>query len=275
MKDNNRNGVIFILIIILTIISYSMIHLYCKGLKSDISSGTTIYENNRKKQPVNNIVAIKKGGRPRPTVSPTTSPTITPTEEPTPTPTLEPTPTVKPTVKPTAKPTPTGKQQEVSKNIVFEYNYNNGNYIYLIDQFPIRDEVGKSLQGEKRTNDFKLRFNNDAKGVQYTITIEKLEGSTLDDNWVKLFLVNDGADVVNCYRSNNRVKTFNEYSKYNNKNNERIIYQSVITSSEASRGYKDFTFRMWVSEDLELNNSNYLSESKTYRARINVYAKEV
>ncbi len=277
MKDNNRNGVIFILIIILTIIGYSIIHLYCKGLKNDISSGTIIYENNRKKQPVNNIVAIKKGSKPKPTKSPIIEPSITPIDEVTPTPTVEPTvtPTVKPTVKPTAKPKPTGKKDEISKNIVFEYNYNDGNYIYLINQFPIRDEVGKSLQGEKRTNDFTLRFNKKASGVQYTITVEKLDGSTLDDNWVKLYLVEDGHDVINCYRSNNRIKTFNEYNKYNNKNNERILYQNTVTSSEANRGYKDFTFRMWVSEDLELNNSNYLSESKTYRARINVYAKEI
>ena len=119
----------------------------------------------------------------------------------------------------------------------------------------------------------KLRFNEDATGVKYTITAEKLDGSDLDDKWVKLFLVNDGADVLNCYRKNNRVKTFDEYKKYNGRSKEKIIYEGVISSAEASRGYKDFTFRMWVSEDLQLNNSNYLSESKTYKTRINVYAK--
>jgi len=157
---------------------------------------------------------------------------------------------------------------------VFEYEYDNDNYIYLINQFPIVDEIGKSLQGDKRTNDFKLRFNENAAGIKYTITVEKLDGSDLDDEWVKMFLVNDGADVSNCYRTNNRVKTFNEYNKYNNSSKERIIYEGIISSTEASRGYKDFTFRMWVSEDLQLNNNNYLSESKTYKARINVYATE-
>ena len=158
--------------------------------------------------------------------------------------------------------------------IEFEYDYDDDNYIYLQNQFPIADEIGKSLQGERRVQDFKLRFNNAAAGVKYTITVEKLSESTLDDEWVKMFLVNDGADVSNCYRSNHRVKTFNEYSKYENKDTERIIYSSTVTSSEAARGYKDFTFRMWVSEDLQLNNSNYLSESRIYKARINVYATE-
>ncbi len=289
MKDNTRNGLVLLMIIILTVIGYSVIHIYCKGLKNDISSGGVVYENNRKKQPVNNIVALKKG-KPKPTIIPTVSPIIEPTIEPTVEPTVEPTitptrkpttsptvkptvtPTIAPTIKPTVTPTPTG--QEIDKDIIFEYDYDDGNYIYLINQFPIVDEIGKSLQGDKRTNDFKLRFNQDAVGVKYTITVEKLDGSTLDDQWVKMFLVNDGADVRNCYRSNNRIKTFNEYGKYQNKNQERIIYQGTITSAEASRGYKDFTFRMWVSEDLILENSNYLSESRTFRARINVYATE-
>ncbi len=277
MKNSSRNGIIFFMVLLLTIIGYSVIHLYCKGLKNDISSGGVVYENNRKKQPVNNIVAIKKY-KPGPTVEPTIEPTIEPTLEPSVTPTTRPTnkPTTKPTITPTPtiEPTPTATSQVINKNIVFEYDYDNGNYIYLINQFPTIDEIGKSLQGDKRTNDFKLKFNEDAVGVKYTITVEKLDGSTLDDEWVKLFLVNDGADVRNCYRANNRIKTFNEYSKYNNKANERVIYNGVITSAEASRGYKDFTFRMWVSEDLNLQNSDYLSQSRTYKARINVYATE-
>jgi hypothetical protein len=279
MKNNSRNGVIFFMVLILAIIGYSIIHVYCKGVKNDISSGGVVYENNRKKQPVNNIVAIKKykPGKPtKPTAKPTVDPTIEPTIEPSTIPTVTPTvkPTVKPTTKPKPKPTPTPKQEDVSKNIVFEYNYENGNYIYLVNQFPIADEVGKNLQGDKRTNDFKLKFNQDAVGVKYTITVEKLDGSTLDDEWVKLFLVKDGGDIRNCYRPSNRIKTYNEYSKYKNKNNEKIIYEGVISSAEASRGYIDFTFRMWVSEDLQLNKSNYLSESRTYRTRVNVYAQE-
>lgn len=159
-----------------------------------------------------------------------------------------------------------------SDNIIFEYDYDKGNYIYLVNQFPIKDEVGKSLQGDKRTQDFKLKFNKAAAGVEYTITAEKLDESDFDDKWIKLFLVNDGSDVANCYRANNRVKSFDEYENYNNNPKEKILYKGVISGSEATRGYKDFTFRMWVSEDLELINSDYMSETKTYKTRINVYA---
>lgn len=275
MKNEDRNGMVFLLVVILTIIGYAIIHLYWKDVKTDISSGITVYENNRKKQPINNILAVKKD-KPISTISPSTEPTIEPTIIPTNRPSngATATPTIKPTAIPTIMPTSTPNNQEVNKNIVFEYDYDNGNYIYLVNQFPLKDEIGKSLQGEKRTNDFKLRFNGDATGVKYTITVEKMDDSDLDDEWVKMFLVNDGADVVNCYRSNNRVKTFNEYSKYKSNSKEKVIYEGIISSAEASRGYKDFTFRMWVSEDLKLENSDYLSQSKTFKTRINVYATE-
>ena len=46
-NSNNRNGVIVIMVLILTVIGYSLIHLYCKGLKNDSFSETIIYENNR------------------------------------------------------------------------------------------------------------------------------------------------------------------------------------------------------------------------------------
>jgi len=164
------------------------------------------------------------------------------------------------------------EEEIIDDDIIFTYEFDTDNYIYLINQFPIKDEVGKNLQGDKHTNDFKLKFNEKAAGVKYTITIEKLDGSDLDEKWAKQFLVNDGADVLNCYRSNNRVKTFNEFEMYNNNPKERVLYEGVISNSEAARGYKNFTFRMWVSEDLKIVNSDYLSEAKTFKARINVYA---
>ena len=174
-------------------------------------------------------------------------------------------------VEPEITPTPT---LAPSDSIVFEYDYDKENYIYLVNQFPIKDEVGKNLQGEKHTQDFKLKLNEKAEGVKYTITAEKLDESDFDDKWIKLFLVNDGADVKNCFRTTNRVKTFNEYENYQSNPKEKILYEGVITKAEATRGYKDFTFRMWVSEDLELVNSDYLSQTKTYKTRINVYASK-
>ena len=298
MKNKyKRNGILSFLVIVVTIIVYLVIHLYYGGLKKEIYQCNTmplvdnIYtikngddlesiarmynipieklkeannldsnelfpgqkiiiprdeDSGENKQPINNIIGIKEdepiddGGK----------------------------------KENNNKNNDNKKDDNVidDKDIIFTYEYDEANYIYLINQFPLKDEIGKYLQGEKHTQDFKLKFNEKAEGVKYTITVEKLDESDLKEEWTKLFLVNDGADVLNCYRTNNRVKTFNEYKMYNNNSKERVIYESVVTNAEAHRGYKDFTFRMWVSEDLQLYNSDYLSETKTFKTRINVYA---
>ena len=102
--------------------------------------------------------------------------------------------------------------------------------------------------------------------------MEKLDGSDLEEDWTKAFLERDGGDVSNCIRPNGRIKTFNEYANYQNNPKEKILYEGVVTSAMATRGYEDYTFRMWISEDVKLYNEDYLS--KTFKTRINVYAQE-
>ena len=160
------------------------------------------------------------------------------------------------------------KVDKIGNNISFEYYFDKEKYISLENAFPVTDEVGKSLQGDK-VQYFKLKFNKNAIGVKYVITVQKDINSTLDDEYIKLYLVSNNK-INNCYRDNNRVKTFNEYNEYNK--NERILYESMITKDDISLGYKEFVFKMWLSEDLKLDNSDYLSDTKIYGLRVNVYA---
>lgn len=162
------------------------------------------------------------------------------------------------------------KVEKIGNNITFEYYFDKEKYISLDNAFPTLDEVGKNLQGDK-VQYFKLRFNKNALGVKYTITVEKDINSSLEDRYVKLYLVSNNK-IDNCYRDNNRIKTFNEYNKYYEKENERVLYENIITMDDISIGYKEFVFKMWLSEDLQLDNSDYLSEAKTYGLRVNVYA---
>ena len=159
-----------------------------------------------------------------------------------------------------------------SDDIVFEYDYNSANYIDLYNLFPMSDEVGKNLVGDKHTQDFKLRFNSSAVGVKYTITMEKLDGSDLEESWAKAYLVRENVGVSNCFRTTGKVKTFNEYANYKGNPKEKILYEGTVTSAMATRGYEDYTFRMWVSEDVRVYNEDFLS--KTFKTRINVYAQE-
>lgn len=152
---------------------------------------------------------------------------------------------------------------------VYTEDKSYGNYIYMINQFPTRDEVGKELEGQYKTFDFKFEFDGKALGVDYVVTLEKMPETNLDETWVKAYLTNEGTAVNNCFRSNGRVKTYNEYEKYNNNKNEVILYRGKVTENDLKRGYRNFRFRMWVSEDVTVYNANY--ESKSFVARVNVH----
>ena len=155
---------------------------------------------------------------------------------------------------------------------VFTEDKNMGDYVYLTNQFPISDEVGKELEGKSKAYNFKLRFNEASIGVKYNITLEKLKESDLMNDWVKVYLLNEEKEISNCIRSNGRIKTFNEYPLYNDREDEIILYSGVVTSEEAKRGYKNYTLRMWISEDVQVVNEDYPERSMV--ARVNVYANK-
>ena len=159
----------------------------------------------------------------------------------------------------------------IDSKVIFEYEYEDGNYIYLDNQFPTSDSDGKNFIGDKYTQDFKLRFNELALGVRYTITAERLNESDLDNTWVKTYLTSDGVGIDNCFRKDGKVKTMDEYDNYKNNPNEKVLYQGRVTFNEARRGYKNFTFRMWISDDVKVVNEEY--PSKTIKVKINVYAQ--
>ena len=169
-----------------------------------------------------------------------------------------------------------GTNDNKSSSEYFEYVFTEdktmGDYIYLTNQFPITDEIGKKLEGKYKTYNFKLKFNEVSVGVKYNITLEKMKESDISDDWVKVYLVNEGKDISNCIRSNGRIKTYNEYKKYNNKSDEIILYSGTVTQEEAKRGYKDYTLRMWISEDVQVVNQDY--EKHSIVARVNVYANK-
>jgi len=145
-----------------------------------------------------------------------------------------------------------------------------GNYIYMINQFPMKDEVGRKLEGTYKTFDFKLKFSKKSLGVNYEITLDKMEDSDLENSWVKVYLECEGEGIKNAFRTNGRVKTFNEYPLYNGKLNEIVLLKGKVTQEEVNRGYKNYRLRMWISEDVKVVNEEY--KSKTIVARVNVHA---
>ena len=166
------------------------------------------------------------------------------------------------------------KPNEPSNDIIFSYYEKPfvGNGIRLYNQFPIKDEVGKAFKGDNYVFEFRLVLNENAVGVKYDLVAEKLTTSTLREELTKIYMESEGRDLPTVIESDGSVKTFNEYSRYSRKNpNEILVYSGVITKEEARRGYKDFVFKMWVSDEIGFNQED---SAKTFITRINVYANK-
>ena len=237
MKNKNRNSLMYISTVIVVIIVYLVIYLFGMSIRKNILDENTEYQNNPVKQPTNNIMSHKDNNGCHDNGNNNHN-------------------------------CDNGKD---NNKIEFEYENDEGNYIDLNNQFPTKDEDGKNFVGDKYTQDFKLKFNQKARGVSYTITAEKLEESDLENTWIKAYLESDGIGISNCFRENGRIKTMDEYADYKSNPNEKILYQGIVSQEEAKRGYKNFTFRMWISEDVKVYNEEY--PTKTVKVKINVYAQ--
>ena len=140
------------------------------------------------------------------------------------------------------------------------------NYIYLINQFPITDEVGKGLEGEFKIQDIKVEHSSSDIGRKIDVTLEKMPETDLEEDWVKVYLTRNGDDVANCYRSTNRIKTFNEYTRTSASEDKVILYSGTITSQDFANQFTNYRLKMWISEDVNLVNQNY--DPKTFVARV-------
>lgn len=143
-----------------------------------------------------------------------------------------------------------------------------GNGIKLYNQFPIKDEIGRNFEGENYVFEFRLLLGEKAVGINYDIVAERSKKSDLRSDAVKIYLENEGRALKSVVRDNGRIKTFNEFPNYGSTNQKRI-YSGTVTQAEAERGYIDFTFKMWVSEDLVMTQDDF---QKTFISYINIYA---
>ena len=146
--------------------------------------------------------------------------------------------------------------------------------IYLINQFPTRDEVGKLFQGNNYVFNFALILGKKAAGAYYEITAVPNKDNTLDPSYAKVYLEKNNKGVDMSYRPNGRVKVFTEYpnSEYEEAVG-KVIYKGTVTEEEVKNGKINFVLRMWVSEDVKINEENMMEYGyKKFGVRINTYA---
>lgn len=161
---------------------------------------------------------------------------------------------------PSKRKTPT-KQVEAG-TILFSFSEKSNN-IYMTNVLPTRDEVGMKLTGDKEYFDFNISatMKNIKKGkIVYEISLIPIEGNTIDEKDIRVYLTEDGKDVS---INKNIVNNYSDLPNSKYRASGKVIYRKTLTSSSTS----DYVFRMWYSYD-----ANVYKESKQFGCKVAVDA---
>ena len=149
------------------------------------------------------------------------------------------------------------------------------NGINLVNQFPTPDEQGKLFEGTNYVYNFTLILGKKSTGAYYELTGIENKDNNLDPSYVKIYLEKNGQAVPFTIRDNGRVKTFNEFKNSTHEGAEgKVILSDHVTQEDVNRGKIQFKLRMWISEDVKVNENNMnLFNNKKFGLRVNTYAQ--
>lgn len=136
------------------------------------------------------------------------------------------------------------------------------NAINITDAMPMSDDNGKALKGPDKTFDFTVSTQaTNALTVPYTISLTKVDTSTLADNEVKVYLTKGETAVV-------EPKLVSALGDNAARPGSKTLYtdQDVYEATGEAAQSSSYVLRMWVDEGVTVDATT----SKTYVAKVNV-----
>ena len=161
--------------------------------------------------------------------------------------------------------------------IVFSYSDANGgsNGIKIENAIPISDDMGKMLSGDGEYFDFTVSASTTKSNLAYEIVVNKDNNSTLDDEWVKIYLTTfEGSQEVatSITSLTTGIVTYDQLADTtNNLLTGKTIYYGTVQAGEVSYGRK-FRLRMWVKDPNETNFDYSILNDKYFSLKVNVAA---
>lgn len=159
-----------------------------------------------------------------------------------------------------------GTDMEVGQ-IILNYSDVNGKGpgIYIENAMAIPDSVGKKLTGTGKYFDFTVSGSTSNIPLRYYILLDRQDGSTLDDNNIKVYLTRVKGTIeeeINeeAYKMSDLIIEY-----FNNRRN-RIIYYKDIDKKD-DEFVDNYRLRIWISNDAK----NYYN--KKYSLKVHVYGK--
>ncbi len=146
--------------------------------------------------------------------------------------------------------------------------YNEGeNGIYLDNAIPMEDSLGKVLSDSRQKFDFTVNINIIGKTtINYEVTAEKQEGSTLQDDEVRIYLEKSIDNTqYNAVSDVSNYKGIEQADKMGAQAGEMIL--DAGSSSKTTTYY--YRLRMWVGDNFVASG-----DAKTFTVKVNVYGSD-
>ncbi len=172
--------------------------------------------------------------------------------------------------------TKTGAQENtISTGTVTMVYTEGGNGIQIDNAIPTDDETGKQLSDV--SNKFDFTVTADIKGktvINYDVVAVK-QSSTLDDQYIKLYLEKSTTGADSGYQevfSPAKFTASNDEKYGEDAANAMKLYSGTFDNksgdSDSGHFVDYFRLRMWVDKDYPLDGI-----SRTYSVKVNVYGK--
>ena len=141
------------------------------------------------------------------------------------------------------------------------------NGINIVDAKPMEDPQGQILNGENNVFDFTVSATTSGDTINYKITATKEQGSTIDDNQIKVYLTSANDEIVEKEATlMSGLEKTGAADASGAPTGQYVLKQGTISASETT----NYRLRMWV-------NSGYEDATpetpESYKIRVNVYGK--
>ena len=156
-----------------------------------------------------------------------------------------------------------------------------GSVLSLTDDRVYSDSLGKILPLSD-TNVFDFRINATTSAtLPYQITLTKEDGSTLNEDFIKVYLTEVDGDseeaISSCLNTDGSVRRFSQLADVDSALTSETTTEKLLYKGEASGNYdQNFRLRIWLADDVsatiqEDGTLRYTYQGMTFTVRVNVY----
>ena len=165
----------------------------------------------------------------------------------------------------------TGAESNTITTGTISMNYDDSEpTINITNALPTNDETGKALSGANNVFNFSVSTTINGTGdtdIDYAITATTTPGTSLTDNFVKVYLTNTNsagdAQLVAPTLVSSLSKTSSDVTGA--PDDQYVIYRKENITSTTTDNYR---LRMWVADNYSVSGSQ-----ETYKLKVNVYGK--